>query len=487
MRRFTPRSRFRACQSLQFSEPRINELNSTMASDKQIDLISLTYIRNFVFCLAELHELRLPCADTTIAHAIGLRGLPDEGSNGQSIEATSQDFNSCNPCPLINTWLHDEGEHADVCELARDVLVVSNWSNLAIWCTLITHMHNKNFMRAIINTFSILRNKPFFYELVSRIQIKPIVSSAVLNTFNIICLKSDQVFKFISICYSLKPFIFYLQIVDVIKNRISNTKEPSSEIIPVSKLSESVNNFSLLDLSSVNAHSSSSGNKTISSQQQVEKSKRHVSLVGQTRCYTSGKWDEAPEDLCLLISTIQMLWNVAIDLLDSSRNKRISFLRGVDAGILRLIKSAVDLEAINKVGDDLVNLLCEESISFAVKYILRLKFTHDKTYAKQLGDIISLLCSYGSEDDRVRTVELQILRSVFQGSSLCVDTFLDKVCDEVFISKYQTKSQSITKEACIYEILNYFITALLCDVKNNDFYYQNEMILIPLIIGMNRR
>jgi hypothetical protein len=195
MRRLTSRSRFRAAQSLLFANTPTQNLKNQ--NSQLHDTKSMQCIRNYVFCLAELHELRLPCGESTVAYAIGLHSMADNAP--QDKEPISQS-GEINPCPLVNTWLRDEGEQSDVCELCRDILLAANWKNTNIWSTLILHMQNKGYVRALLHTMTIIRKQPFFLSLLNDQSIQMITSTTVTNLFSEVCSKVGQV------CASLLSF-----------------------------------------------------------------------------------------------------------------------------------------------------------------------------------------------------------------------------------------------------------------------------------------
>lgn len=127
-RRFSARSRFRACQGRFY-------LN-LMSED------NCRGLRSYLFCLSEMLETRLQCSEESLALAVGY-------SASESLIP--------NPVSLVRTWMRDEGGLAQAMELGRDVLVVAtetmqnrdatkdvsinfNMELVMLWIDLLRHM-----------------------------------------------------------------------------------------------------------------------------------------------------------------------------------------------------------------------------------------------------------------------------------------------------------------------------------------------------------
>ena len=121
-RRLTARSKLRAIQAVLFtghSPPVCTPNSSGTASGTGPVQVPVRALGGFLFCLAEMQELRLPSTEATLAAAVGFH-LGEADAMASPSEVVP------NPSPLVSTWLHDEGHHADVCELARDVLLAAS-------------------------------------------------------------------------------------------------------------------------------------------------------------------------------------------------------------------------------------------------------------------------------------------------------------------------------------------------------------------------
>jgi hypothetical protein len=153
-RRLTSRSRFRAAQALYY-------LTSTASS--AVDRAELGLYLAYLYCLCELQEIRLPCSEESLLTAMGLKIvdhsiLPADGS-------AASGFALADPGPLVRTWLHDEGGHAEVVELARDLLVVTGVQDAGIWHLLAKHMAGRLMHRPLLETLMLIQARPVFAEL----------------------------------------------------------------------------------------------------------------------------------------------------------------------------------------------------------------------------------------------------------------------------------------------------------------------------------
>lgn len=162
MRRLTSRSKFRAIQAINFLNiGNEYELLSTITGDKlcvdninDSSLLKLDKLKLYLYCLSELQELRLPCSEETLLMSLGLL------DNG-----LKHDSHICNPSPLIKTWIYDEGNHIEVIDLSRDLLIVCDINDISIWENLLNHMDQKSQLRNFFVTLVIIRNKSIFLSL----------------------------------------------------------------------------------------------------------------------------------------------------------------------------------------------------------------------------------------------------------------------------------------------------------------------------------
>lgn len=150
MRRLTARSKFRAAQALFFLQ------SAATTTSSSADRFELTQHKSFLYCLAELQEIRLSCAEDSLLDALGMKI-----SDGVIACVPS----GADPRALVRTWLHDEGSHVDVVELARDLLVVTHFQDAGIWYQLVGHMTAKGLNRSLFQTMLMIECSPVFSDV----------------------------------------------------------------------------------------------------------------------------------------------------------------------------------------------------------------------------------------------------------------------------------------------------------------------------------
>jgi hypothetical protein len=197
-RRLTARSKFRAIQGLMFLDKASRRLNwdeqvmydmpeETRKALSVLDNSRLMgRLRGYLYCLAELQELRLPCSEETLADAIGF-DLVESSSGGVS------QSRQANPSSLVNTWLHDEGDDSAVCELSRDVLIIAKYADVRLWGHLWTHMLQRGYARAVAHTFVALRPFGIIPSLIRDSYIASEVIETMLTLADDIAERSEQV------------------------------------------------------------------------------------------------------------------------------------------------------------------------------------------------------------------------------------------------------------------------------------------------------
>ena len=126
-------SRYRAAQALLF-------LGETGSENE-----NFTAMRNFYFCLSDLEEVRLPFNRDAIYN-----GIVGDSSLLQ----------------MVLTWIHDDGYHADVTEVCRDLLLASHREELTAWQRLLSCMIQHRHIKALWHTIAILSTKSFFPSLI---------------------------------------------------------------------------------------------------------------------------------------------------------------------------------------------------------------------------------------------------------------------------------------------------------------------------------
>jgi hypothetical protein len=173
MRRLTARSKHRAAQALYFLQPFVPLTAApTAAAGGGGDagagagaggMADLGQFKAYLYCLAEMQELRLPCSEDSLLDAMGLRVLDFRivpAAGGGAAGAVGAD-----PRALVRTWIHDEGVHSEVVELARDLLLCTQYQDLTIWYQLISHMVGRGFHRSLFQTLLVLQGSSLFADL----------------------------------------------------------------------------------------------------------------------------------------------------------------------------------------------------------------------------------------------------------------------------------------------------------------------------------
>lgn len=198
----TARSKFRAVQAILFLPqlPQVVEKGENF-NEEQLkwlpllrDMNYLYSLRGYLYCLAELQELRIPCSEETLAYALQHdTNAYSSGTHSGSTTTTKSSELSDQIISLVNTWIHDEGHHSDVCELSRDLLLVSSCWNPQIWLKLISHVLNRNFVRLLFHTLVILQKFSLFSILLSDGYLYKLIADAIYRSSYDITEKLEQV------------------------------------------------------------------------------------------------------------------------------------------------------------------------------------------------------------------------------------------------------------------------------------------------------
>lgn len=158
MRRLTARSRFRAAQSLIY-------LRFNAASEGLFEQYpDLNRYQHFLYCLSEMQEIRLSCTEDSLMDALGLR-MADFVLHSIHSETGATNTSRTDAKSLVRTWIHDEGTHVEVVELARDVQYLTSPEDDAQWYFLLSHMLSKGQERVLLQTLSLLHQTAVFREL----------------------------------------------------------------------------------------------------------------------------------------------------------------------------------------------------------------------------------------------------------------------------------------------------------------------------------
>eukprot|EP01036_Dinobryon_divergens_P030754 gene30755-40048_t len=207
MRRLTSRSRLRALFAMNLLGHNLTSPSATSSSDIVSD-IPLQKLGSFLYCLAELQEIRLPCTETTLSEALDMNNNnsssnksndPNNVTSGKNSSTSSSSvvvLQGASPAALVRTWLHDEGQHSEVSELSRDLLLSAQCHDPSIWTLLIEHMDRNGHQRALLTTIMTLRTSPVFSTLSRGIlgsQFLRTVSLAIVETVE----RAEQLFELI--------------------------------------------------------------------------------------------------------------------------------------------------------------------------------------------------------------------------------------------------------------------------------------------------
>ncbi len=123
----------------------------------------------FLYCFAELNEIRLPCTEITLLASLGLEASIRPQSQDNSASAASLvELRPCRPpniLSLVKTWLHDEGRQIDVLELSRDLLILTQNYSFAIWDSIFELMISQSLHRTFLQTCVLASKLVIFEEL----------------------------------------------------------------------------------------------------------------------------------------------------------------------------------------------------------------------------------------------------------------------------------------------------------------------------------
>lgn len=146
LRRLTGRSRFRAAQALSFIPPLI----LSNSSGKSIMTHDVPLFRDFLYCLAEMQEIRLTTSEESLLEALGLM------MDGNQLSKLVNDSLSLAHCrSLIMTWIHDESDQLDVIELSKDLYNISKLQDLDVLIRLLQKMLERKYARTLFQALGV--------------------------------------------------------------------------------------------------------------------------------------------------------------------------------------------------------------------------------------------------------------------------------------------------------------------------------------------
>lgn len=152
MKRLTTRSRLRAVLAL---------LRLGYGQQQEHDDNDMSLYGRLLYCLAEMHEIRLTTSDEALMNGLGLQIIDEPNKVLQEMN----DVRSLNTRAIIMTWLHDEGEHDDVVELARDVFFLSPQQDWQVMIKLLKHMAEHDMKRVLLSTIMLMEEKGMLKKL----------------------------------------------------------------------------------------------------------------------------------------------------------------------------------------------------------------------------------------------------------------------------------------------------------------------------------
>lgn len=159
LRRITTRSRYRAAVAVHHFRHLLS--TTTSASAVPVAQDTADYCR-YLYCLAEMHEIRLTSTDSSLQSALGLK-LVDPSSNSavptavgtsNQLLASAESVQSItlHTRSLIITWLHDEGLQVSVVELARDLFFLAPHQDAQVLQRLVKHLVDHDLRRSLLTT-----------------------------------------------------------------------------------------------------------------------------------------------------------------------------------------------------------------------------------------------------------------------------------------------------------------------------------------------
>lgn len=158
MRRLTGRSRLRSALALRF----LGLSHTGNGSDCSLpDSSDLGNYVSYLYCMSEMHEIRLTSSEDSLLQAFGFRL---EEYNLHSVDSNA--IKGCaNPRSLVRTWIQDEGIHLEVVELSRDLLLLCNVTDESIWYYLIDHMLKCGLQRVLCVTCTMIIHRNILTEI----------------------------------------------------------------------------------------------------------------------------------------------------------------------------------------------------------------------------------------------------------------------------------------------------------------------------------
>lgn len=337
-RRLTARSKLRAVQAVLFTG-HVMPLHQT--GQNCFDFKSLRSLGGYLFCVAELQELRLPSSEETLADAIGfnIREATGEGSSDSPVKLFP------NPSPLVNTWIHDEGHHSDVCELARDVLLSATSASCL-----------GNSRSLDLNTY-----KPLWIALFTCI-VRHGHVKALLHSLTI----CESILSMIFENHDLNSQIF--KILARVANETANRIHQVAELL-VNRNSADTSCISTEEIEKFSDASTKKHDRDSSLKSLVSRT-HNVLLLSYNCSVAKDRWDSPPEDVGLTAARIARFWTVlgkshtgysidstllyaTIDQKEYDRNEFLNTMKSTSLNLLTVAQSVGSCSLAAKSIDDL--------------------------------------------------------------------------------------------------------------------------------------
>eukprot|EP01033_Poteriospumella_lacustris_P010160 gene10160-7247_t len=196
LRRITTRSRYRAALAVHYFQQQSSS-SSVVDSDGSSQGFSalatdtLEYTR-YLYCLAEMHELRLTSTEMSLQSALGLKvvEISAGGAAGTaavvgpsnrlvSVGVAEETATALHTRSLIITWLHDEGLQVSVVELARDLFFLAPKQDPQVLTKLFRHMLDHDLRRSVYTSLIWWETMPTTASLTSTLLYSDIAEGLV--------------------------------------------------------------------------------------------------------------------------------------------------------------------------------------------------------------------------------------------------------------------------------------------------------------------
>lgn len=455
-RKLTARSRLRAAVALSFLGESAGSSSSQSAALTVADSclgMSLSVVRSYLYCLSELQEIRLPCAEGTLLCVITGSAGPIDAMDKENVAAVCP--SESDPALLVRTWLHDEGQHGDVTELCRDLLLAAGVvDDRTIWTLLLEHMERNGLVRAQLNTLVGLRNLPVFPRLLQGDMVRVVLRVVAVTAAEAVE-KTEQV----------------LQLIGGGEHHESGTSD--SDGLSVSELGDGMSVLedgvggSIMGGGSVRGTDTHSlaGKKSRISDEVASASGRSRKVLIVPRCSSRGRgsereWGDAPEDLVATLRDVTALFGAVLrvmdDIGDSWSGADLDSIWTSSQRLLRLSMSGSRRRSSSIWGQTLDNVLLSNAETCALALLRSGTGSTDSLFFAAVG-LVSEVVIAGVEN---RVVYWRIFTTLLSATHVTASecppvamALLDSLCeDEAYGASTDDIDQAlvaITEQAAI--------------------------------------